>query len=318
MFRFLVNPAAGGGRARRYLSRIRARAAALGAELHVSCSGPDLADQASRAAAAGAERLIIAGGDGSMHLAVQGLAGSDCALAVLPCGRGDDLARSIGVPARFEDALELATAGVPRPIDLGRSGDRWFVLYCGAGFDSACSVTADRQPRWWPDKLTYIAAVFRTVVGFEPPRARVEWQGGSYDGDVMFVTACNAPRFGGGMYIAPAAEMDDGQLDLVVIRSMSKLHLLLRVFPKVFKGRHVGHPAVAIHRTPWARVSFDSEQVVGCDGELIGRVQREPLELSIVPGALRVVAGGAGRDQSREVTRVTGVPDRSAQHRRGG
>ena len=107
----------------------------------------------------------------------------------------------------------------------------------------------------------------------------------------MFVTACNVPRFGGGMYIAPQAEVDDGLFDLVVIKSMPKLHLLLRVFPKVFKGNHVGHPAVAINRTPWARVSFETEQVLVCDGELVGKVGSEALEFEMVPGALRVVGG---------------------------
>ncbi len=291
MLRFLVNPTSGGGRAKRRLHALKRKAAELGADVHLTCSGSDLVAQAHRAAGDGCERLIVAGGDGSMHLAAQGLAESPCALGVVPCGRGDDLANSIGVPPRFDDALELAVTGEPRPIDLGRVNDLWFVLYSGAGFDSACSVTANSQPRWWPDKITYIVSVFRTVVGFQPPRARVEWEGGTSDGEVMFVTACNAPRFGGGMYIAPAAEMDDGRLDLVVIRSMSKLHLLLRVFPKVFKGKHVGHPAVAIHRTSWVRVSFDREQVLGCDGELVGGVGNEALEMRIVPGALRIVGG---------------------------
>lgn len=289
MPRFLINPTSGGGRARKRLAALRRRASKLDAAVHVSASEADFTAWARRAAAEGCERLIVAGGDGSMHLAAQGLARSKCALGVIPCGRGDDLANSIGVPARFEDALELAISGEPRPIDLGRAGDRWFILYAGAGFDSACNVTADGQPRWWPSKLTYILAVLRTVAGFEPPRTRLEWEGGSDQGEVMFVTACNAPRFGGGMYIAPAAEMDDGKFDLVVIRSMSKLHLLLRVFPKVFKGNHVGHPAVAIHRTSWARVSFDREQVLGLDGELVGRVGAEPVEFRVVPGALRVV-----------------------------
>jgi len=289
--RFLVNPTSGGGKAKKWLPALRRKAAELGAELHVTRSGADLTARAHQAAADGCERLIVAGGDGSMHLAVQGLAESSCALGVLPFGRGDDLACSIGVPVRFDEALELATTGEPRSIDLGRAGELWFVLYGGAGFDSACSVTADRQPRWWPDKITYIVSVLRTVVGFVPPRARVEWQGGSFEGQVMFVTICNAARFGGGMYIAPEAEMDDGLFDLVVIRSMSKLHLLLKLFPKVFKGDHVGHPAVSIHRTPWARVSFDREQVLGCDGELVGRIGVEPIEFSIVPEALRVVSG---------------------------
>jgi len=295
VIRFLVNPTSAGGRARKFLPALRRKAAELGAELHVTTSGSDLTRAARRAANEGCERLVVAGGDGSMHLAVQALAESQCALAVIPFGRGDDLACSLGVPRRFEDAVELALTGEACAIDLGRIGDLWFVLYGGAGFDSACNVTADGQPRWWPDRLTYIVAVFRTVIGFEPPRARVEWEGGSTEQEVLFVTACNAPRFGGGMYIAPDAALDDGMFDLVVIRSMSKLHLLLAVFPKVFKGDHVGHPAVAIHRTPWARVSFDADQVLACDGEVVGKAGSEALEFSIRPAALRVVAGGGFR-----------------------
>ncbi len=284
-----MNPTSGGGRAKRHLRALRHKAAELGADLHVTCSGPDLTAQARRAEADGIERLVVAGGDGSMHLAVQGLAGTNCALAVIPCGRGDDLACSLGVPYRFVEALDLALHGEPRPIDVGRVGELRFVLYGGAGFDSACSVTADGQPRWWPHKLTYVVAVLRTVVGYRPPRARVEWQGGEYHDEIMFATACNAPRFGGGMYIAPDAEMDDGQFDLVIVRSMSKLRLLLQVFPRVFKGAHVGHPAVEIRRTPWARISFDREMWLGCDGELVDRVHREPLELFIERGALKVI-----------------------------
>ncbi len=289
MLRFLVNPTSGGGRVRRHLPALRRRAAALGAEVEVSSSGVDLTARARRAVAEGVERLVVAGGDGSMHLAVQALAGSECALAVVPCGRGDDLAGSIGVPDEFGAALDIALDGDARTIDLGRVGERWFVLYGGGGFDAACTRTAAGQPRWWPDDLTYSIAVLRTVRTFRPPLVAVEWAGGSWEGEAMFVTACNAPRFGGGMQIAPGADLADGVLELVIVRALSKRRLLFQVFPRVFSGNHVHHPAVRIHRTPWARVRFAEQQIVGCDGELVAELEGRPLEFTAQPNMLRVI-----------------------------
>jgi diacylglycerol kinase (ATP) len=289
VLRFLVNPTAGGGRGGRRLRLIRRRAAELGAEVHVSCSGPDLTSQARRAVEDGVERLVVAGGDGTFHLAVQGLAESPCELALVPVGRGNDLATSVGLSARFGQALELAVSGKARVVDLGRAGRTWFASYGGVGFDSAVSRTAEGQPRWWPDSITYIVAVLRTLAGFRPPRARVEYEGGRFEGGVMFVTACNAPYFGGGMRIAPEARMDDGRLDLVIVRAISKLELL-RVFPRVYRGTHIRHPGVRIHRTRWARLEFTPSALLGSDGELVERVGDEALEVTVHPGALKLVA----------------------------
>lgn len=288
MSRFLVNPASGGGRARRFLPRLRRRAAALGAEVEVSSGGEDLTDRARRAVTDGVGRLVVAGGDGSLHLVVQALAETECELAILPCGRGNDLAKSLGIPGRFDAALDLALGGAARPIDLGRAGDRWFHCYGGAGFDAEVSRTADRHPRWWPDTLTYVVAVVRTLVGFRPPRVRVSWDGGVFEGEVMFVTACNAPYFGGGMNIAPGAEMTDGMLDLVVVRRVSK-PALLKVFPRVYRGTHVGHPAVEVHRARRVALAFDPPALLGCDGEPVAEVGEEELTVEVRPGALRVV-----------------------------
>lgn len=289
MLRFLVNPASGGGRARRRLPRLAARARDLAAAVEVSRGGEDLTARAARAVDEGIERLVVAGGDGSLHLVIQALAGTGCELAVLPSGRGNDLAQSLGIPLGFADALELALAGPARAIDLGRAGGRWFGCYGGAGFDSEVSRTADSHPRWWPDAATYVVAVVRTLVGFRPPRARVSWDGGSFEGEVMFVTACNAPFFGGGMKIAPAAEMADGELDLVIVRRVSKA-ALLRVFPRVYRGTHVLHPAIDIHRTRRATLALDPPGLLGCDGELVAELGAEPLVVESRPGALRVVA----------------------------
>jgi diacylglycerol kinase (ATP) len=290
----LVNPTAGGGRARRHLAAIEQRAESVGARVEISRSADDFVNRARRAVEEGIERLVVAGGDGTAHMACQALARSSTALGLLPIGRGNDFASSLAVPKRIDAALDLAIEGATRRVDLGRVGDEWFAFYAGVGFDSATSKTANGHPRWWPDRVTYVVAVVRTLFGFHPPMARVEYDGGSFEGAVMFVTACNGPLFGGGMRIAPGALLDDGVLDLVIVRRVGRLELL-RIFPSVYSGRHVDHPRVSIHRTTRVRFSFDPETLLGSDGEVIGEVGGEVTEVKIVPRALSVAAGESGR-----------------------
>jgi diacylglycerol kinase (ATP) len=95
--------------------------------------------------------------------------------------------------------------------------------------------------------------------------------------------------FGGGMRIAPDAVMDDGLLDLVLVRRVSKLELL-RVFPRVFRGTHVSHPAISVHRTPWVHMRFRSPALLGCDGEVLGELPPAGLRFDLIPGGLRVAA----------------------------
>lgn len=290
--RFLVNPTAGGGRARRVLDRVRARAEVEGATVELSTDGPDLTARAGRALEEGLRRLIVVGGDGTAHLAIQALAESPCELAVVPTGRGDDFALSLGVPADLEGALELAVSGAARRVDLIRierpDGPTWGGIYASLGFDSAVTRIANAQPRWIPRRVTYLLAALRVLARFHAPRVTVDHDGGRYAGRAMLVTACNAPRYGGGMRIAPEARMDDGRFDLVTVDELPKrtaLWLLL----KVLDGRHVGHPAVSIFRGRSTRIEVEPGVLLGCDGEIVGRVAGEPVELSIVPSALAVV-----------------------------
>ena len=106
----------------------------------------------------------------------------------------------------------------------------------------------------------------------------------------MFTVVSNCPIFGGGMRIAPSAEVDDGQLDLVIAGEIPRLELL-RIFPKVYRGRHVDHPAIKIIRTGWARISVDREMMMFGDGEPLVRVGSEPVEVEVFPRTLRAVAG---------------------------
>jgi len=286
--RFLVNPAAGGGQGERALSPLGEAAAKAGAELVVSQNVEDLAAQARQAAEDGVERLVAAGGDGTFHHVAQGLTGSECAMGLVPLGRGNDLAGTLGIPSELPRAVEVAIGGPVRRIDVGQVDRHSFLGYCGVGFDSevASYVQQGRGP--FSGQAAYVYGVLRTLAAFKPPVIRVEHDGGVYESGAMFAVVCNHSRFGGGMFIAPEARIDDGMLDLVVVEAVSKLKLL-RIFPKVYKGEHVGHPAVTIVRTRSARLYVDRTMTMASDGEPIMEVGEQGVEVSVRPGALGVV-----------------------------
>jgi diacylglycerol kinase (ATP) len=286
--RFLVNPSAGRGTGRANLDRIRVLASKLGAGLCVSRKVGDLAEQARRAAEDGVERLLVAGGDGTMHYAVQGLAGTSCALGVIPLGSGNDLAGTLGVPPDVDAAVERAVSGEIRRIDLVRVGDVFSVSYAGVGFDSEVTRYANEM-KILRGPLIYFYAVIHTLVTFVPPRMRIVHDTGKFEGRVMFTVVNNLPRFGGGMRIAPEARIDDGLLDLVIVKEVPK-PVLLSIFPKVYNGRHVGHPAVQIVRTRRAEITIDRTMTMYGGGEPLRVVEAgEPVAVEVVPGGLAVV-----------------------------
>ncbi|HEX9944440.1 MAG TPA: diacylglycerol kinase family protein [Thermoanaerobaculia bacterium] len=286
--RFLVNPAAGRGTGKSHLDRIRVLASRYGAGLVVSRKVSDLAEQARRAAEDGIERLLVAGGDGTMHHAAQGLAGTACALGVIPLGSGNDLAGTLGIPPDLEAAVERALRGKVRRIDLARVGETCCIGYAGVGFDSEVTRFAN-EVKVLRGPLIYVYAVIHTLITFEPPRMRVVHDGGTFEGKVMFTVVNNLPRFGGGMRIAPDARIDDGLLDLVIVREVPK-SLLLSIFPKVYSGRHVGHPAVTMVRTRRAEITIDRAMTMYGGGEPVRPVEAgEPVAVEVVPGGLAVV-----------------------------
>jgi len=286
--RFLLNPASGRGTGRANLDRIRVLASKLGAGLCVSRKVSDLAEQARRAAEDGVERLLVAGGDGTMHHAVQGLAGTSCALGVIPLGSGNDLAGTLGIPPDLGAAVDRAIHGEIRRIDLVRVGETFSVSYAGVGFDSEVTRYAN-ETKILRGPLIYFYAVIHTLITFVPPRMRIVHDAGEFEGRVMFTVVNNLPRFGGGMRIAPEARIDDGLLDLVIVKEVPK-PVLLSIFPKVYNGRHVGHPAVQIIRTRRAEITIDRTMTMYGGGEPLRTVEAgEPVMVEVVPGGLGIV-----------------------------
>jgi diacylglycerol kinase (ATP) len=285
--RFLINPGARNGAARAALDRLRVLASRHGAGLVVSRRRGDLAEQARKAAEDGVERLLVVGGDGTMHHVAQGLANTATALGVIPMGTGNDLALALGTPRGVDEAVRHALTAPLRRIDLIKAGDTYCVGYAGAGFDSEVAIRAN-QVRWGRGRWIYPWAALRTLISFQPPFAKVAWDGGTFEGRVMFVDVTNLPSYGGGMLIAPAAKIDDGLLELLLVREVSRL-TFLNVFPKVYKGNHVGHPCFLLESVRRVEIELDRPFDLYGGGEPIRPVPAgEKIVLEVVPEALGI------------------------------
>ncbi len=287
----VVNPTSGRGRGATLGADTGARLRAAGHEV-LSLSGEsavEALDRCRTAVAAGIDTLVVVGGDGMVHLGANAVAGTGTALAVVAAGTGNDNARSLGLPVGdAAAAAEVVEAGHRRRIDAVRQvrpGERdlWYVgVLCG-GFDA---VVNERANTWsWPrGRMRYNLAIARELPVFRPLPYEIELDGEVWTTDAMLVAVGNGPAYGGGMRITPDAQYDDGLLDVLVVGPLS-VPRLLAVFPKVFSGRHVSHPAVTVRRARRVRLSTPGI-VAYADGERFGPL---PLEVEVVPGALEVL-----------------------------
>lgn len=288
------------------LPRIRHLASRLGADVAVTGSVRELEERAARTSASGVARLVVAGGDGSIHHVLPYLAGTRCALGVVPLGNGNDLAGALGLPHDLDEALDVAIRGDVRQIDLGRAGDRYYATVAGIGLDGDVAGAVDRGLRWVRGPVAYPVAVVRALAGFLPPHLRVIHDSGTFDGPTMLAVLANGTRFGGGMKIAPHARADDGRLDLVIVRGISRLRVLV-AFPRLYTGRHLGHPAVTWSRTRQATVYLESRRAVYADGEFLFEAGPGAVRFESVPAALGVaVPQGATAATAWDLSPVAG------------
>jgi diacylglycerol kinase (ATP) len=285
----LVNPAAGGGRGAR-AGRIAAATLRAGGHRVREMVGRDrdeAADLAAAAVAEGPSGLVVVGGDGMVHLALPLLAGSPVPLGVVPAGTGNDVARYLGVPRRDPAAAaRVVTAGRVRTIDLARAGGDYYATVLASGFDSKVNERANAMA--WPrGQLRYDLAVAAELRTFRPIRFSLELDGARRDVDAMLVAVGNGPSYGGGLRMCEGAVLDDGLLDVVVIRRLSKAGLVA-TFPRLFRGTHVTIPQFERHRV--RRVSVAAPGIAAyADGERLGAL---PLTVEAVPGALTVFVAG--------------------------
>lgn len=248
--------------------------------------------ETARAVEAGADALVVVGGDGMANLGIGIVAQTPVPLGIVPSGTGNDLADGLGIPVGDTEAaishLLAALERDPRTIDAGvvRHGEltTWFGAVLSAGFDATVNERANlmTRPR---GRSRYVFALLRELATLAPRPYRIVVDGETIETEAMLVSVANNRSLGGGMRIVPHAALDDGRLDLFVVRRMSRLRFL-RLFPTVFRGEHADLPEVSFRSL--TTVSIEAEGVVAyADGERIGPL---PVEVSVVPGALRVLA----------------------------
>ena len=284
---FLTNPTSGKGKGARYaaVALPRIRAAGFAVEDLVGRDADEARVLADRAVADGVEALVVCGGDGLVHLGAQAVAGTDVALGILPAGTGNDVARYFDIPRKDPAAAaDVVVASRRRTLDLARSGDKYFVTVLAAGFDAIVNERANRMT--WPrGQMRYNLATLAELRVFEPIPSPLDLDGATRRLDAMLVAVGNGPSFGGGLRITEGALVDDGMLDVVIIKPMSKPDLV-RTYPKLFKGTHVTHPQYEHHRV--REVTLAAPGIVTyADGERFGPL---PMTVSCAPGALSVLA----------------------------
>jgi YegS/Rv2252/BmrU family lipid kinase len=282
----IVNPVAGAGRAAKRLPGVEGRMRAMGMAFHCEETSSLInAEQIARAATAAGEAVFTLGGDGLVGAVAGALADTGTPLGVLPGGRGNDFARVLGVPRDAAEAVEALARAPVRRLDLAMAGDRPFIGIASCGFDSDANRIAN-ESRHVKGSLVYAYAALRALAGWKPARFELVLDGETRAYTGWSVGACNSKAYGGGMYAAPDAELDDGLLDVVVCEETSKLTFLTRILPAVFRGTHVNLPQVHVMRTRQVTVSADRPFELYADGDPVGDL---PVTVRMRPGVLAVL-----------------------------
>ena len=288
---WIVNPRAGRGRGARLAEQLRGKLTAHGLDGEiVATSAPREAVRIAREAAArGVPRVVAAGGDGTAHEVVNGLAGSDTTFGLVPVGTGNDLALALGVPSDLDAALDLIAAGHERRIDLGRfDDDAWFANSLGLGFEAQVTLESRKVQRL-SGFAVYLWAVVRALAGLRCPDLVLRVDGEELTGRRLLVCVGNGPRVGGGFLLTPDARNDDGWLDLCVVEGMGRARVL-RTLPKAISGTHVGEPGIRMLRGRVIEIESQDGFPFHADGEVID-VARKRLRIEIRPAMLKVLAG---------------------------
>lgn len=282
----IVNPAAGGGRAARALPAVQAELRRLGVAFHTeSTTGLDHARGLADAAAAAGEDVLTLGGDGLAGAVASVLRDGDSALVPLPGGRGNDFCRVLGVPLQPVAACTALSRATARQVDLGEVNGRTFIGIASCGFDSVANRIANAAPARLGN-LVYAYGALRALATWKPVRFELELDGRRVTHTGYSVGACNSKAYGGGMFVAPDAELDDGMLDVVVKDHVSRTRFL-RELPTLFDGTHVHNPSVHVYRAREVRISAERPFDVYADGDPIAPL---PATARALPGALRVIA----------------------------
>ena len=288
----VVNPEAGKGLAREMGPAIGRYLTEIGLPVQIlNSTGPGDVQTKVLQALAGTKPpvVIAAGGDGTVHEAVNGWmkAGGGAPLAVIPVGTGNDFAKMLQASHDWRESCWRAKRGETRRVDVGRCNDYYFANGLGIGFDAQVALEANGI-RWVRGNAVYGLALAKILLlRYGRPLVRVRHDGEEFETDITLLTVNNGAVEGGAFVMAPDAEIDDGLFDVVVAKGMGRLGIL-QLLPQVLKGKHLAHPKVIQFRTTTLTVESDEPLPVHADGEL-HYTGPTKLEIEILPKTLEVI-----------------------------
>jgi len=226
-------------------------------------------------------KVVVVGGDGMVHAAINKI--RDNPIGIIPAGTGNDFARALGLELNdpIKSIKKIISAGTEL-IDLGKVGNEYFAAICSTGFDSIVNERANRL-KWPRGKMKYNIAMLLELPRFKPKTYEIVIDGKPIKTQAMLIAIANGLSYGGGMKVCPEAQIQDGLLDIMILAPVSKFEFV-RIFPSVFKGLHVNHPAVSILQGRSIQITADA--VGYADGERIGDL---PLNVSISPNRMKVL-----------------------------
>jgi len=286
----IVNPSSGNGRGESILPEVEAELDKRHLVFRtVITRGLEHGVEEALRAADAEEIPVVLSGDGMIGQIGGALARSETPMGILPGGRGNDLARVLGIPNEPAKAVEILAAHNVREIDVGEVNGKRFLGIASAGFDSEANRLAN-ETRLVRGNLVYAYAALRTLAAWKHATFSVSFDGGDpVEHTGYSVAVANNKAFGGGMFMAPDAELDDGLFDVVLSGPVGKGRFLADL-PKVFKGTHIENPEVTVRRAAKVELSADRPFQVYCDGEHLSDL---PAEMRVLSRALPVIAPAA-------------------------
>ncbi len=294
--RLIMNPSSGRESALAHLDTInkalRARHGVM--EVVVTLGAGDCEAAARVAVADGCDLLFVAGGDGTLNEALNGVASAGAldavTFGVVPLGTGNDFAAALGIPAELDDALDVLAEGREIRTDLGEVNGRIFANVSGGGYIADVSEAVTPAMKTIAGRLAYLLGGAEALLDFEPVRMTAAAEpGGERFGTALYAfAACNSRLIGGGRLIAPHASIDDGLLDLCVIDAMPTLEFVA-LLRRVADGAHVEDPRVRYLQVERVAMEFNRPIRLNTDGEVL---EAASCEYRVRPGAARFLAGG--------------------------
>jgi len=284
----ILNPVSAKGRAMEFRKEIESefKKLKLDYQIHISKSLQDMMNATKKNLKNGFTNFIGVGGDGTIHYMANILAGTDKNLGVIPTGSGNDIAVNLGLPSDVKSCCRIIKKGATKRLDLGLINDKYYYLcIAGSGFDSQVNDLANntRLPVKGPAKYSY--SVYKTLITFKSKKFFIDYDNSQREIFGMMITASNMPSYGGGMRITPDADPEDGLFDICIIKRMSKLHFI-KVFPKVYEGKHIEDSNVEIFRTSYLKLDSEYRFSVFADGEYICKL---PASFKVAPKKLNFI-----------------------------